>query len=94
MTDVSRRLLLSAGVAGAAMSALPAAIARAAAIAPDVRTRSIMDVEHVVILMQENRGFDHYFGSLRGVRGFADRLAIPVAGPVSEQAAPTEPAAV
>jgi phospholipase C len=94
MTDVSRRLLLSAGVAGAAMSALPAAIARAAAIAPDVRTRSIMDVEHVVILMQENRGFDHYFGSLRGVRGFADRLAIPVAGPVSEQVAPTEPAAV
>ncbi len=75
MTDVSRRTLLSAGVA---MGAFPAAIARAAAIAPDVRSGSIMDVEHVVILMQENRGFDHYFGSLRGVRGFADRLAIPV----------------
>ncbi|MBC3942634.1 phosphocholine-specific phospholipase C [Sphingomonas albertensis] len=78
MTELSRRTLLGAGLAGAALSAFPAAIARAAAIAPDVKTGSIMDVEHVVILMQENRGFDHYFGSLRGVRGFADRLPIPV----------------
>ncbi len=78
MTDVSRRTLLGTSLAGAALSAFPAAIARAAAIAPDVKTGSIMDVEHVVILMQENRGFDHYFGSLRGVRGFADRLPIPV----------------
>ncbi|MEG3083754.1 phospholipase C, phosphocholine-specific [Sphingomonas sp. PB2P12] len=78
MTDVSRRTLLAAGLSGATLSAFPAAIARAAAIAPDVKTGSIMDVEHVVILMQENRGFDHYFGSLRGVRGFADRLPIPV----------------
>ena len=29
-------------------------------------------IEHVVILIQENRSFDHYFGSYRGVRGFAD----------------------
>jgi phospholipase C len=78
MSDVSRRTLLGAGLSGAALSPFPAAIARAAAIAPDVRTGSIMDVEHVVILMQENRGFDHYFGALRGVRGFADRLPIPV----------------
>ena len=33
---------------------------------------SIQDIEHVVILMQENRSFDHYFGALRGVRGFGD----------------------
>ncbi len=32
-------------------------------------------VEHVVFLMQENRSFDHYFGSYRGVRGFNDRSA-------------------
>ena len=31
------------------------------------KTGTIMDVEHVVILMQENRSFDHYFGMLRGV---------------------------
>jgi phospholipase C len=34
------------------------------------------DAEHVVILMQENRSFDHCFGSLQGVRGFADPRAI------------------
>ncbi len=40
-----------------------------------------MDVEHVVILMQENRSFDHYFGMLHGVRGFGDRFPIPVPSP-------------
>lgn len=45
------------------------------------RAGSIMDVRHVVILMQENRSFDHYFGTLRGVRGFGDRLPLPVPGP-------------
>jgi len=38
-----------------------------------------MDVEHVVILIQENRGFDHYFGTMRGVRGFGDRFTLPIA---------------
>lgn len=33
---------------------------------------SLKDIEHVVILMQENRSFDHYYGTLRGVRGFGD----------------------
>lgn len=32
----------------------------------------INDIEHVVIFIQENRSFDHYFGSYRGVRGFSD----------------------
>ncbi|HEV3510586.1 MAG TPA: alkaline phosphatase family protein [Candidatus Sulfotelmatobacter sp.] len=32
----------------------------------------ITDIEHVIILTQENRSFDHYFGSYRGVRGFSD----------------------
>lgn len=41
-------------------------------------TRSIRDVEHIVILMQENRSFDHYFGTMRGVRGFGDRFPIPL----------------
>ncbi|MEU6011775.1 phosphocholine-specific phospholipase C [Streptomyces sp. NPDC047453] len=34
------------------------------------------DIRHVVILMQENRSFDHYFGALNGVRGFDDRQAL------------------
>ena len=29
--------------------------------------------------MQENRSFDHYFGTMRGVRGFGDRHPIPLA---------------
>ena len=33
---------------------------------------SLSDVKHVVVLMQENRSFDHYFGTLSGVRGFSD----------------------
>jgi phospholipase C len=33
----------------------------------------LTDIEHVVIFIQENRSFDHYFGSYRGVRGFADQ---------------------
>lgn len=33
---------------------------------------SLKDIEHVVILMQENRSFDHYYGTLRGIRGFGD----------------------
>lgn len=43
------------------------------------RSGTIMDVEHIVILMQENRSFDHYFGTMQGVRGFGDRFPIPVA---------------
>jgi phospholipase C len=35
----------------------------------------LTDIEHVVIFIQENRSFDHYFGSYRGVRGYADQSA-------------------
>ena len=79
MVDIDRRALLAAAGAGLVASS---AIARAAGIDADVRDGSLKDVEHVVILMQENRGFDHYFGSMAGVRGFADRFPIPsAAGP-------------
>lgn len=33
-------------------------------------------IKHVVILMQENRSFDHYFGDFPGVRGFGDPNAV------------------
>ena len=36
---------------------------------------SINDIEHIVLFMQENRAFDHYFGKMKGVRGFNDRSA-------------------
>jgi phospholipase C len=43
-----------------------------AATTASAGTASLSDVGHVVILMQENRSFDHYFGTLSGVRGFSD----------------------
>src|SRR5262249_58516981 len=58
--------------------ASPPAIQKALAIPAHRRTGTLRDVEHVVILMQENRSFDHYFGTLNGVRGFGDRFPIPV----------------
>lgn len=64
--------------AAAAMGLLPASIRRALAIPAATDTGTINDVQHVVILMQENRSFDHYFGTLRGVRGFGDRFAVPL----------------
>src|SRR5947209_2550915 len=42
---------------------------------PSGACSKITDIEHVVILIQENRSFDHYFGSYRGVRGFSDQSA-------------------
>jgi phospholipase C len=70
-----RRLVLGAASASLAVPA----IARALSIEPEVRTGTIADVAHVVILMQENRSFDHYFGEMAGVRGFGDRFPIPLA---------------
>jgi len=71
----------SAAAAGAvsAASLMPASIRRALAIEPAVVTGTLKDVQHVVILMQENRAFNHYFGAMRGVRGFGDRFPIPLA---------------
>ena len=40
------------------------------------RPGSARDIKHVVVLMQENRSFDHYFGTLAGVRGFDDPEAL------------------
>ena len=67
---------MRAGAMGAgAMASCLEAIARAAAIGPSEGT-GYLDAEHIVILMQENRSFDHVFGTLRGVRGFNDPRAI------------------
>ena len=69
--------LLSGGLGAAGV--LPPAILRALEIEPAAGS-SFLDAEHVVILMQENRSFDHAFGTLRGVRGFDDPRAITTPG--------------
>jgi len=47
------------------------------ATAVDAGSGGLNDIEHVIILIQENRAFDHYFGTLSGVRGFSDPAALP-----------------
>jgi phospholipase C len=82
MTSANRRDFLrtfaAATGAGIASTVFPPAIRNALAISPNRCKGTIEDVEHVVILTQENRSFDHYFGTLSGVRGFGDRLPMPV----------------
>lgn len=62
----------------AALASFPLSIQKALAIDAKVETGSINDVKHVIILTQENRSFDNYFGTLKGVRGFGDRFTIPL----------------
>ncbi len=79
MPNISRRNFLSAAAAATGLASTPTlahAIARALSIPANTQTKSIKDIEHIVILMQENRSFDHYFGSLAGVRGYNDPRAI------------------
>src|SRR5580658_6709270 len=82
--EVTRRQLMrSAGGVVLGSFALPSNLrkiidgappARAAALR---RTAPISEIKHIVVLMQENRSFDHYFGAMPGVRGFSDPQAIP-----------------
>ena len=80
MTDrtLSRRQLLAGAMTGAAglgMARLGGSgLSSRESIerAMRVRPANSSSVQHVVFLMQENRSFDHYFGSLGGVSGFND----------------------
>lgn len=89
MTKIDRRSMLK-GAAGIGLAAaLPDALKAAMAVEPDGDTGTIQDVQHIVVLMQENRPFDQYFGTLRGVRGFNDPRAVklPNGDPVWAQPA-------
>src|SRR4051794_39136651 len=65
-----RRQLLANTAALASASRLVDALA---AIPP--AGSQLTDIEHVVFLIQENRSFDHYFGTYRAVRGLAEPAA-------------------
>jgi phospholipase C len=66
-----RRALRDIGAAGLALGGFEALLGAAAEAAPKHGT--LADIDHVVILIQENRSFDHYFGTYAGVRGFGDK---------------------
>src|SRR6476469_7741440 len=77
-----RRLVQGAAsmaIAAAASTLMPPNVRRMLASEPPARG-SIRDIKHVVVLMQENRSFDHYFGTLAGVRGFDDPQALKLPG--------------
>jgi len=78
---LKKAALLAAG--GSFWGALPASIQKAYAIDPTPGS-TYLDAEHIVILMQENRSFDHTYGKLRGVRGFNDprAMTLPDGNPV------------
>jgi phospholipase C len=74
---ISRRAFMgaAAGAAGV-LATTPWAQAAEAfvrqAAATDPAGSGLDAIEHVVVVMQENRSFDHYFGAYPGVRGFDD----------------------
>ena len=93
-----RRVLggaLALGGAGLLSLGLPFDLYKAvvARQATPARPGRLSDIKHVVILMQENRSFDHYFGTLPGVRGFSDPriLRQPNGRSVLYQSDPTNP---
>ena len=92
--ELTRRRLLTTAttLSGVAVgAALPVSLRKALAAAlKDPPGGSLRDIEHIVILMQENRSFDHYFGTMPGVRGFSDPAAIrlPDGSPVFRQPDP------
>ncbi len=85
--ELTRRRLLAGATAlsgvAAGAAVLPASLRKALAATLEAPPGgSLRDIEHIVILMQENRSFDHYFGTMAGVRGFADPAAIRLPGGV------------
>lgn len=87
MTGINRRRFLQIAGATTGFAALSGSIDRAAAIPAARRSGTVQDIEHIVVLMQENRSFDHYFGSMKGVRGFGDPrpVTLPSGKPVWHQ---------
>lgn len=79
---VSRREFLAkvaAGGAGALMSFAGPVIEKAYGAGPC--SGHLTDIEHFVFFMQENRSFDHYFGTLSGTDGFNNGIAaLPTKG--------------
>lgn len=81
MQRIERRQFLR-GMGAFAVSAMAPGVAAA-----NLPPTKLTDIDHIIVLMKENRSFDHYFGSLSGVRGFDD----PTAQGVFRQADPGSP---
>ncbi len=95
-SDLTRRKLLKLGMGTACLESASLLLDSCRAGSPTVSLTpapaacsSLSDIKHVVILIQENRSFDHYFGSYRGVRGFSDQsTAFRQADPANSETPP------
>ncbi|MET8638401.1 phosphocholine-specific phospholipase C [Streptomyces sp. NPDC004680] len=89
MSALSRRKFLGTAATVTGAAAMGAAMPGVAAASPEHghehghhghKHGDIRDIKHIVVIMQENRSFDHYFGALKGVRGFGDHATIQLPG--------------
>jgi len=85
MHDPFRRRFLRSAAALTAL-AVGEPRARAAVSRPPAR---LSDIDHIIVLMKENRAFDHYFGTLAGVRGFDDPAAMTLQAAARCSTSPT-----
>lgn len=94
--NLTRRNVLKVGASGAAAGLGSLLLHGCNANSPIVPAppvspvcSKLTDIEHVVIFIQENRSFDHYFGSYPGVRGFSDQsMAFQQPDPLNVASAP------
>ena len=93
MIELPRRRFLQSAAAFAAAGCIAPELPSLAAPA---RAARLADIDHIIIMMKENRSFDHYFGTLAGVRGFSDPKAMlrPGGGSVFEQPDAASPSGV
>ncbi len=81
-SGLTRRQILQAGAAAGAVALSSDPLVQLAQAAKSKPLGKLTDIEHVIILIQENRSFDHYFGTYSGVEGYGS----PAAQAVYEQA--------
>ncbi len=75
MSRLSRSRFLAAVAGAAGVTAVTPYVEWVRPALAQGAPSKLSDIEHIVILMQENRSFDHYFGTLSGVRGYDDASA-------------------
>jgi phospholipase C len=102
MPEISRRNLIrsaavvgGAAATGAVSTAATSEPAKAAALPATAgnpgQYGDLRDIKHVIVMMQENRSFDMYFGTLKGVIGYGDTATITLPGGLSVFQQPTTP---
>ncbi len=72
------RLIMKVGSAAVVMAAGTAILTLPARAAESSRKRNSTPIQHVIIIMQENRSFDSYFGAFPGANGPPQGTCVPL----------------